>query len=448
MHITFKKVLSALIPAGILLILIFVLKNSQSDRTGSFRTELTPDEIGWIDEASSMILTDYVDEVDPEALAYSALEGMVTSLDDYGAFYRRDDGERFRETAEGRHAGPGIRLDPYARGIVVRYPAAGSPAERAGLRPGDGILEIDGKKTDGMAVKEAESLLRGPVGSTCRLVVRFAPSSGRAGDEILEVDRAEISEDSIFNERFLDEKAGIAYLRIKNFNNGTRGALDAAVQAIEERGARSLVIDLRFNPGGPLKSALNTANLFQGEGVLLRTRGRAAESNRTHRASPSLLAHPGIRLVLLVNGSTVSAAEVFAGTLQDHKRAVLIGSRTFGKGVIQTAVTKNFGEPVVIKITTARYYTPEGRCIDRSMGAEGGLAAGGIEPDLSIPMDDAAQKELKRFLRKREVPNPWLEEALGAEAAETCRDAQIEAALRFLKGEETVPPVDSTKGTK
>lgn len=419
-------------------------KEAEEPGRKNLQKELTEEELRWINEARSLILESYVDRVDDEDLVYAALEGMVSSLDSYCTFYSPEEEQRYHEDTKGEYVGIGLKLDPYSNAARVLFPFPFSPAEKAGLRPGDLIIEIDGCSLVGSTRSEAEDLLRGPAGSVCSLVFQPRDAAADSDHREISIKRKKVAEQTVFNARLADEKLGIAYMRLKNFNNGTPGEVTRAVRRLKKKGVRSLILDLRFNKGGLLKSALHTANLFQGDGVLLRTRGRSADSNRLFTASKERHLFPRITLVILVNRYTASAAEVLAGTLQDHARAVLVGERTFGKGVVQSAFSKDFGGQVIIKLTTARYYTPLGRCIERNPRQ---VAAGGngLEPDFTRTLSRRESDSLKRFLRRREVPDAYIEAALGKDAERLCSDPQYVAAVELLEGKKVFSPLGQKK---
>ena len=420
-------------------------EGSDEPRREKGQRTLTPEELRWINEARSLILDCYVDEVDDRSLVYSALDGMVSSLDTYCTFYSPEEEQRYHEDTKGEYVGIGLELDPHSSMALVLYPFPYSPAEKAGLKPGDRIIEIDGIAAAGRTRTEVEDLLRGPPDSICILVVAPGDNGSDNGSRRrLEIERKRVAENTAFNPCLVNDELGIAYMRIRSFNNGTANEVIRAVRRLKQEGARSLILDLRFIMGGLLNSALHTANLFQGDGILLRTRGRGADSNRTFTATSKRHLFPDIPLVLLVSRYTASAAEVLAGTLQDHERAVLVGERTFGKGVVQSAFSRDFGGEVIIKLTTARYYTPLGRCIEtrRDRQLTGGS---GLEPDFTWNLSRRSSDSLKRFLRSREVPEAYFDEVLGEEAGRLCSDGQFLAAVRILEGKKIFSPLPGNR---
>jgi|GEM_PF-1092022 len=389
--------------------------------------KLADEPVRWIAETLDLIVDSYVDEVDPQQLIYAALEGMVTSLDEYSEFYRPDEEEAFNEKAVGTFGGVGLSLISDGR-VRVRYPYPSSPAEDAAIRPGDEILEIDGRAVSGLPLEEVMALLKGPERSSCRITLRRQGSA----PQILKIVREKIVKPTVFGERMIDAELGIGYFRIKGFHQGTRKEMVRTVEQLKAQGASCLVIDLRFNHGGLLRSGLEAANLFVNEGVLLRTQGRSLRANELYRASSSLCIDASIPLILLVNGQTASAAEVFAGTLHDHRRALLMGSRTFGKGWVQSAYRREFGEPVIIKLTTARYYTPLGRSFSRDDHAGD---RGGLEPDFVVTIETSDRKKIQKHLRSREIPTPYLEDVVGPLPHAGVEDRVLRKAVQLVRGE-------------
>lgn len=447
---SFEKALLFSLFSGAVILMVLVLyiggpPSARFLRSAMSRDDFNVEEFEWFARTRSLILQNYVEEVDSRRLTYSALKGMVASLDDYSTFYFPEDEEGFQEKTKGERVGIGVRLALFDDRMVVRFPIPASPADKAGLRPWDRIVSIDGKATDGIGYAEGRALLRGPEGSTCRVVFIRGETTER---RTVTIDRAMAVHPTVFGSRLIDRPhvdgtKSIGYLRISGFNKGTAEEITDTITSLQRDGATALIVDLRFNSGGLLEEALDSANLFVGEGVLLHTRGRSTESTKVYRAQSALLRFPQIALVLLVNGSTASAAEVFAGTLQDHKRAVLLGARTYGKGVVQSAITEHFGDDVVIKLTTARYYTPLGRCIDKRF-TDGDAGSDGLEPDFTIPTASRDLKKLKTFLREREIPNAWLETWLGSEHQDEIKDVQLEKALALHAGERVLCPLPSS----
>lgn len=319
-------------------------------------------------QALSYIENNYVDEVDESKLVYGAVTGMVERLDEHSRFLPPDRYRALREDTEGAYAGVGIALTPDAHGVpVVSEVVDGSPAARAGLRVGDRVVAIDGFAT-------ADS--RGAWRGTLR---------GREGTRVtLDVARRGWSEPRSFalvrrvieipdvDSRSLG--GGIAYVRIRQFQQGTDKAVRRALAAERKAAGGELagiVLDLRGNPGGLYDQGVAVADIFLREGVIVTVRGRrglAVEEERAHAART----WSGTPMAVLIDEDTASAAEIVAGALQDHGRAVLVGQTTYGKGSVQSFL--DLGDGSGLKLTTARYFTPTGRSIH-------GI---GIEPDLAV----------------------------------------------------------------
>jgi carboxyl-terminal processing protease len=299
----------------------------------------------------------YVDPISDKDLMRAALRGLLADLDPHSAYLEKESAEQLNEMTTGKYVGVGIELEMRNRQLVVVAPVDGGPAAKAGVRAGDVIVAIDDKPVRGRDVDEASAGLRGPEGSPVKLRVRRA---GEAEAREFALVRAEIALKAVSG-RLLEP--GYGYLRIATFQAGTGTDVAAQLQALaKENGAalRGLVLDLRSNPGGVLSAAVASADVFLDGGLVVRTRGRLATANTSYRANPAD-ALAGAPIIVLIDSGTASAAEVLAGALQDHKRALLMGSRSFGKGSIQSVVPLPNGDAV--KLTTGRYYTPDGHSI-------------------------------------------------------------------------------------
>jgi carboxyl-terminal processing protease len=316
------------------------------------------------------IQTSYVDEVDTDALIYGAIKGMVGSLDPHSAYLDPEEYRVLQGDTAGKFGGVGIEVDARFGRLTVISPLPGSPAEEAGVRPGDEIIAIEGVPTFTLTIQDAVKMMRGKPGTSVTIRVR------RGEAEVLEftLERKIIKVESIESE-MLDADKGLALIRVRVFQQGTyvgfRGALDE-LSAKAGGHLEGLVIDLRNNPGGLLDQAIYMADEFLDSGVILTTRGRGGEIVATEKAHKK-----GTRerfsIVLLVNEYTASAAEVFVGALGDHQRAVVVGMPTFGKGSVQTVI--KLPDKSGLKLTTALYATPSGHVVQ----------AAGIEPDLVVP---------------------------------------------------------------
>jgi len=344
-----------------------------------------------VDKALRLILDEYVDPRSPREVVHGALRGMVDALDDrHSAFLSPTDNRRLRDTEAGKYAGLGIAIRIHENRVLVQEVFDGSPALRAGLRPGDVILAADGHEfPEGAKLQAVSEHLRGQQGTAVALTIL----RNRSRLEIT-VTR-EIIRRPVVEHRLHD--GGIGYLRISDFPDKAAGLVEAALGELHSQGARALVLDLRWNQGGFLDEAVRVADLFIAQGVIVSTRNRHERDNRTFHATASGPAE-SLPLAVLVNDASASAAEVVAGALQDHDRAQLVGATTYGKG----AVNKRFPLPdgSGILLSTGKYYLPKGRQIEGK----------GLEPDLAVK--PPSRDELKALPPGARPPDPQLDAAL------------------------------------
>lgn len=310
----------------------------------------------------------YVDEVDETALIHGAIKGLVRSLDPHSAYMTPEEFRVLRADTEGRFGGIGCEVDVRGGVLTVMMPLEGTPAARAGLRPGDRIIEIDGEPTEGLSLQDAVVRMRGEPGSAVALLVRRADV-----EEPLEmsITRAIIRVESV-EYRMLEP--GIGYVRIRTFQEDTAVRHHEALDRLEREAdgrLRGLVLDLRGNPGGLVDQSVEVSDEYLAQGLIVTTRGRGGRlmaEERAHRRG----ARSELQVVVLVDGQSASAAEIVVGALQDNGRAVILGTRTYGKGSVQNVIELPDGSG--LKLTVARYHTPSGRCIQGQ----------GIEPDIRV----------------------------------------------------------------
>lgn len=303
----------------------------------------------------------YVDPVSPKHLVDGAIEGMLSRLDPHSVFIPADQARRLHEQIEGEFIGLGIEFVIQDHYPTVIAPVPGSPAARLGLQPGDIIFKIDDLLTYGLPRSRLNAKLRGPFGSTVRLTVR---RPGFNDLLVFKVQRERVKIKSVQTYFMVNREVG--YLRIGHFGRRTRDEFRAALQDLESRGMKKLVLDLRDNAGGYLEQAVAIVDFFLPAGKkIVYTRGRNPTANQEFYSTdlPVLRDYP---LVVLINHGTASAAEVVAGALQDWDRAVIVGETSFGKGLVQNEIPLRDGS--AIRVTIARYYTPAGRLIQRPYG--------------------------------------------------------------------------------
>jgi carboxyl-terminal processing protease len=383
-----------------------------------------------------LIKENYVSEPNDDKLFEDAFKGMVGGLDPYSEYFTADDYKDFMVTTRGEFGGVGMEISLDDGILTVVTPVEDSPAFRAGILPGDRILEIDGEPTDGMNVSDSIKLVRGKPGTQVVLTVLH---KGSVNTEKITVTREIIKLKSIKATRIVDDKHKIGYIRISDFKEETFQAFDNAVDKLEEQGMKALIIDLRFNPGGLLESALRLSNRFVKEGALISIRGRNKDDVRTIPADKDEGLLSALPLAILLNGSSASASEVFSGCMQDHKRAAIVGSRSYGKGSVQQLFPLKENGPAV-KMTIARYYTPSGRSVDRSADKKNY----GVLPDYVVELTPEQEADLIKSWQKQRIiipPNPSEKEtdhpAPEAEAEEKeFVDIQLNKAVEVLIGQD------------
>ncbi len=306
------------------------------------------------------IVRNYVDEVDPEGLSKSAIRGIVGELDPYTVFFEDKGNERLRMITKGKYGGLGMEIGKRNGQITVISPIDNTPAKRAGIQAGDVIIEIDGKSTENMTLEEASRKLRGKVGTQVTIKIK------RPGVEkpfTLTLTRAEINLKDVSFADFIEP--GTVLIRLNSFSDKAGRELRQAIRDLQKKGTIERVIfDLRGNPGGLLASAVDVANVFLPKGELVvSTRGVHEKEAKYFTQDDPLL--PNVPLVVLVNNGSASASEIVAGAIQDLDRGVIMGTPTFGKGLVQKVFPVDQLNDAYLKITTAKYYIPSGRCIQK-----------------------------------------------------------------------------------
>jgi carboxyl-terminal processing protease len=302
-------------------------------------------------------------------LIYGALKGMLQSLDPHSQFMDKEAFTAMKEDTAGKFGGLGITIGVKDAVLTVIAPMEDTPAFRAGLLSGDKIIEIDGDNTDGLALEDAVKKLRGDPGTKVKIKI-FRPKTQLVKE--FELERAIINVPSIKDARVLE--GDIGYVRMLQFGEETAEDLQTALDTLEAKKVKALVLDLRSNPGGLLTAAVDVAQKFLKRGdLIVFTRGRDNRMERSYRAR-ARETFPDVPMAVLINGYSASASEIVAGALQDNRRAVLVGEKSFGKGSVQTVLPLDGG--TAIRLTTAKYYTPSERVIHEI----------GIEPDVVVPM--------------------------------------------------------------
>ena len=364
----------------------------------------------------------YVDEekTDFDELINSALDGMLQNLDPHSQFLDVAMYDDMKDDTAGRFGGLGVVISVKDSILTIVAPMEDTPGIRAGLLSGDKIIEIDEESTKGMSLPEAVKLLRGVAGTSVKIKV-LRPKTASVID--VEIIREMIVTPSIKDAHIIED--GIGYLRMTQFNSPTAEALQESLNELLDQGMNSLIIDLRNNPGGLLSAAIEVSQKFLKRGQLIvKTKGRNDYYEHVYesRGRKHYLDFP---IAILVNGGSASASEIVAGALQDHKRAILVGERTFGKGSVQSV--QPLEEGYAMRLTTAKYYTPSERVIHEN----------GIEPDISVPM---SSEDWVKIMEKRAKASRALKaedegiDVPDEEVEEEVRDVQLERAMDVIKG--------------
>jgi carboxyl-terminal processing protease len=359
----------------------------------------------------------YVEPQDAQKLIHGAIKGMVQALDPHSSFLTKEEHQDLLIETKGSFSGVGIEITVRDNFLTVVSPIEGTPAYKAGIQAGDRIIKIDGKPTADMTLPEAVKSIRGERGTQVNLTIMREP-----GDKPLEftVTRELIPIRSVRSHLLTPE---IAYVRITNFQSKTAADLEAALQEIEaENDLKGLILDLRNNPGGLLSQAIEVTDLFLNAGVIVSTKGRDS-SQDLHATAHREVVERAYPIIALVNGGSASAAEIVAGALQDNKRAIVLGTKTFGKGSVQTIIPLSDGSG--LRLTTAMYYTPSGRSIQAS----------GISPDIELKFipPPEEEKDDPDVLREKDLRGHMLNQTdLPIESQKTKEEKEAEKRVKDL----------------
>jgi carboxyl-terminal processing protease len=401
-------------------------------------TPLPLEELQQLAAVFGMIKSDYVEPVDEKKLIGDAISGMVSSLDPHSAYFDKKSFKEFREGTSGRFVGVGIEISQEDGLVKVVSPIEGSPADRAGLKPNDLITRIDDTAVKGLSLNDAVKKMRGEPKSKVVLTI-FRKDESRTFP--VSIIREEIKTQSVRSKVI---EPGYAWIRLSQFQERTVDDFVTKLEQIykQEPNLKGLVLDLRNDPGGLLDAAVAVSSAFLPQNVtVVSTNGQLQESKFTYKAAPEFYqrrsgidplkrlpaALKTVPLIVLVNEGSASASEIVAGALQDHKRAVIMGTQTFGKGSVQTV--RPLGPDTGIKLTTARYYTPSGKSIQ----------ARGIVPDVLV--DDTADGSPFAALRTREADlEKHLNSGQGAEVKDVNREKAREEAMKRLDEEARKTP--------
>lgn len=395
------------------------------------RTEDDPD-VRRYREVRDFVQTHYVRELSNDQILDEALDGMVRSLDPYSRYYGPAEVATIERETSGQYQGIGVVFASPTQEARVLYTLPGSPAEKAGVRIGDQLLRIGERAVADMSNAE----MRKSLGARGSGEVRLTLLGRDKLERVVDIGRDELIDPTVRHVRIVDEKLGLGYLAITSFTQETSDEFDRAVRGLRELGMRGLIVDVRGNLGGVLRGATRIANRFLAEGRIVSHEGRAETAH--YDADPDAALFQGTPLVILVDGESASASEVFAAALQEHRVAVVVGSPTYGKGMVQQVRSFGRGE-MIVKLISAYYYTPSHRNIERTVD---GAWDHGLMPDVRVDLDKAETDSVRAFLASYSPPEHALAELSAWEREEgrelyprPPRDGQLDAALALLRGQ-------------
>jgi carboxyl-terminal processing protease len=382
-------------------------------------------------QVHDFVRSNYARDVASRDLVERSLHGMVESLDPYSHFYDHEQVAELERETSGKYTGIGVVfVQPATRGQVLLV-LPNSPAERAGLRPGDTIVAVAGRAVSAMAEGELRALLGDPDRGDVELRLR-----SRAGVEReTAIGKDSVVHPTVRHEQILDPERGIGYLAITAFSQETVDEFDHAVERLRAKGMRALVIDVRGNLGGVLRASVKIANRFVAHGLIVSHEGRGEPVR--YEADAKEARYLGMPLTVLVDGSSASASEVFAAAVQEYRVAAIVGSPTFGKGMVQQV--QSFGDDMVVKLITSYYFTPSHRNIERTVAHAWDK---GLVPDLEIDLDPAEVKAIHAHLESYSAPSNCVAEIEAWEREEHRSlfpapppDPQLDAALALFRGQ-------------
>src|SRR5690348_15254106 len=360
------------------------------------------------------VKANYVDKVDDHTLIKGAIDGMLAALDPHSSYAEGADFDQLKTTTDGNYGGLGLSVSIEDGAVKVIAPTEDTPAWRAGIKAGDYITHINGELVYGLTLDEAVSKMRGEPGSSIKLTI-VRPGRDKPFDVSMNREKIELRPVK------WEIKDGVGYININTFSGNVGEQTKAALVAIDKAtGGHPLgyVVDLRSNPGGLLDQAVDVADDFLDSGEIVSQRGRTKDDLERYYARPGDMAH-GLPVIVLVDAGTASASEIVAGALQDHRRALIMGETSFGKGSVQTVVQT--GPSAALRLTTARYYTPSGRSVQ----------AGGIDPDIAVPQLSDEDYKDRRVVREADLRRHLL--------------AQTNVEDKVLEGDDTPDPRFSAK---
>ncbi len=394
----------------------------------NFALDQTYQQLKVIVDVLELIKDSYVEQIDPQKLVYGAAKGMVAELDDFSQFMEPDVYDRVKSDTEGEFGGIGIRVDVRDGWLTVVTPLPNTPAWRAEMMPGDKIIKIEGETTKDMIIDDAIKKLRGKPGTPVKITTAREPEDKTAEwiTKDITIVRELIKSENV-KWRMLDSKTG--YIKIVEFTGHVTENFNKAMAELKGKGMEALVIDMRYNPGGLLSAAVDISKLFMNDNkMIVYTKGRKPENYQEFKANGKA-PHELLPLVVIVNRYSASASEIVAGAMQDNKRAVIVGERSFGKASVQSMIP--LSDKSALRLTIAKYYTPSGKSIQRDDKKE----TGGITPDIEVKVSVEAEKKLLQ--QGEEIYFPGKDDKDGKKK-DAARDEMLDRAVELLKAREVL----------
>jgi carboxyl-terminal processing protease len=417
--------------------LVLVLLVSPVDAQDEAKAEPKPKQDEYFELMKTFVDTfeqvdrNYVKDVDRRKLLEAALRGMIRELDPYSSYIPPEELAKFNQQVDQQFGGIGIQVqhDPRTRRILVISPLPETPAYNAGVRAGDIVTEVEGYDTENMPISRAVELMKGPPGETVSIKVRHLSGTE---DVDISMERAIISVKSVLGDKYgekgkwdfiVDEEQKIGYIRLTQFGRKSAGELAAAIDGLQKDGMKGLVLDLRFNPGGLLSQAVKISDLFIESGTIVSTEGKNTDKKTFDATKAGTL--PDFPMAVLINRFSASASEILSACLQDHKRAIVVGERSWGKGSVQNVISLEAGASA-LKLTTAGYLRPSGKNIHRFPDAKV-TDEWGVHPDEKVRFTRKELEDYDEYRRARDV----LSET--APPASDFKDRQFEKAIERVR---------------
>lgn len=390
----------------------------------------------------------YVDEIDPESFIEAAIRGMLKTLDPYTAYYSSENSGGLDMLTSGTYGGVGIRLGIRGDSLTVISPMEGTPAGRSGIIAGDKIIKIDDVSTAGLKLDAAADMIRGPEGKEVRLTIL---RNGFAEAIEFTLKREKIILNEVIYSGFI--KKSVGYIRLTGFSKSSVSKFKKSLIGLKNDGLEGIIIDLRDNPGGLLDAALKISDMFIDKGELLvSTKGRIRQMNKEHYSKTNPVIDNNVEIVVIVNGGSASASEIFAGVIQDLDRGVIVGNKTFGKGLVQSVISLPYQKKV--KVTTGKYYIPSGRLIQKedyfndasaiirndmdslfaTLNGRAVYGGGGITPDVIIeyPRSSKIIADLWRKNMFYKFTAVWTSNHAKASAPVVLSDTDVNEFIKFV----------------